>query len=131
MAKILVIEDDPDLRELFTDVLGRRHEVTASGTAADGLNVCRTIAFNAVVVDVTLPGESGTEFARELLTQEPSILLLFISGFPVNNWRGLDRENLEAIPVRSRAVLQKPFPPGQLDAAVVELLARSRANTAA
>src|SRR5205823_2204531 len=65
---------------------------------------------------------SGTDFAVNLLRQQPNIRVLFISGLPVEGWEENDAENLRHIPDGSCSVLCKPVSPQVLLDAVDALL---------
>lgn len=63
---VLVVEDDPDAREVLELLLARRgHEVQAVATGEEGLELLRERAFDAVLTDQNLPGMSGTEMLDE------------------------------------------------------------------
>ena len=82
---ILVIEDDPDVRDLSVQMLeglgyrvinaphaARARELLANGTHVD-----------LVLSDVVLPGgTSGPEFAEEARTLRPDLMVIFMSGYP-------------------------------------------------
>jgi DNA-binding response OmpR family regulator len=71
MAQILVVDDDPAIRQLLTDVLEMEgHEVR---TAPDGLAAVRTLEVlrpDCVVLDVMMPGLDGYGVLRSLRTQD-------------------------------------------------------------
>jgi CheY-like chemotaxis protein len=60
---ILVVEDDPDTRELMVDVLGMtgEHTIMRASSAAEGLRLLRTNACDIVLTDIGLPDVSGLE----------------------------------------------------------------------
>lgn len=65
MKTILIIEDDPDIRELLTYNLGSRgNEITGVGTAEEALALLPDKSFDLALVDLMLPGMSGIEFCR-------------------------------------------------------------------
>jgi PAS domain S-box-containing protein len=65
--RVLLIEDDPDQQKLLSHVLRReRMEVTACGSVEDALQLVAQQQFAVAVVDLSLPGQSGIQFAREL-----------------------------------------------------------------
>jgi DNA-binding response OmpR family regulator len=71
MAQILVVDDDPAIRQLLTDVLEMEgHEVR---TAPDGLAAVRTLEVlrpDCVVLDVMMPGLDGYGVLRSIRTQD-------------------------------------------------------------
>ncbi|WP_225763102.1 response regulator [Stenotrophomonas sp. Marseille-Q4652] len=67
MARILLIEDSPTDRAVFTQWLERAgHEVLATDNAEDGLQIARTEAPSLVLMDVVLPGMSGFQATRAM-----------------------------------------------------------------
>ena len=119
-VRILVVDDDQALRELLTDYL------TASGfavdTANDGVQMREHLghAFpDAIVLDLTLPGEDGLSLARELRkTSDIPILMLSARGEEIDRVVGLE--------VGADDYLPKPFSPRELLARLRALLRRVR-----
>lgn len=67
MARILVIEDNPDNLELMTYLLRAfGHEVRSAQDGAEGLEAVRREALDLIVCDVHLPKLDGYQVAREL-----------------------------------------------------------------
>lgn len=71
MARILLIEDSPTDRAVFTQWLERAgHEVLATDNAEDGLQIARTEAPSLVLMDVVLPGMSGFQATRAMSRED-------------------------------------------------------------
>ena len=113
--RILVVEDNDDLRHLFAEAL------TVAGfqvsQAADGLQALRAIDSNPpnlVVLDLRLPYFSGVEVRKDLASSivTRGIPVVIVSGSP---------EDLGDVPVE--CVLKKPVYPEQLVATVQRCLA--------
>ena len=67
MARILLIEDSPTDVAVLSQVLQRNgHEVLTSGSAEDGIEVCRRELPDLVLMDVVLPGMNGFQATRAL-----------------------------------------------------------------
>lgn len=67
MARILLIEDSPTDTAVLTRLLERHgHTVMASGSAEDGIEVCRRERPDVVLMDVVLPGMNGFQATRAL-----------------------------------------------------------------
>jgi DNA-binding response OmpR family regulator len=67
MARILVIEDEPDLQHLLRVNLQRDgHLVTVAGTGTDGLLVLRKQGIDLVLLDLMLPDRDGLEVCRTI-----------------------------------------------------------------
>ena len=65
--KVLVIEDDPDLAANLVDFLAARgHLVDAAGDGVTGLHLATTHSFDAILLDLILPGIDGITLCRRL-----------------------------------------------------------------
>jgi len=117
---VLVVDDEANIRELIGSVLEEecfRVVSAANGLAAltelqDGnLPIC------LVIVDMIMPGVSGTEVIRRLREQRPGLPAVLATGY-------IDRELATGLSKSGRIVLlTKPFRIEQLLAAVIEALA--------
>jgi len=121
-TKILLVEDDPEIRALLADFLGR--EGFAVATAAGGAEMDRRLARGAadlVVLDVMLPGEDGLSICRRLRTRgDMPILMLTAKGDDVDRIVGLE--------VGADDYLGKPFNPRELLARIRAVLRRTAAR---
>jgi two-component system, cell cycle sensor histidine kinase and response regulator CckA len=80
---ILIVEDNPDVRGLVTEVLQERGYTTLE--AADGEGAVRVFMENndkidLVIIDVVLPKKNGREVYEEIIKTNPNIKTLFTSG---------------------------------------------------
>src|SRR5215471_445905 len=67
MPSILVIEDEPDLREVLEFNLRQAgHEVLLAGRASEGLKTAKQRLPDLVILDLMLPDRPGTEVCRDL-----------------------------------------------------------------
>ncbi|BDI07683.1 response regulator [Sphaerotilus microaerophilus] len=117
--RVLVVDDDPTLRELLTDYLG------ASGFqvegAADGVQMRARMAQawpDVLVLDLMLPGEDGLSLAREL-RRHSDLPILMLSA------RGEEIDRVIGLEVGADDYLAKPFGPRELLARLRALLRRS------
>jgi CheY-like chemotaxis protein len=118
---ILLVEDEPALRELTRTVLAARgynvieasHAEEAERLASDRRDGGK---IHLLLTDVIMPGVSGRELAKRVLARQPSMRVLYMSGYTYN----VIAENgtLE----RDVAFLQKPFTPSTLVEKVREVL---------
>jgi signal transduction histidine kinase/ActR/RegA family two-component response regulator len=116
---ILLVEDDPMVRELSAEVLERKgYEVLEAATPALAIEVCvrRTGTIQLLLTDVVMPGMNGGELARRVQQLRPDIRVLFMSGYT-------DNAVLHTGELRSGlAFIQKPFTPSALAKKVREIL---------
>ena len=121
-AQILVVEDDPDVAAGMHDFLAARGFVTDA--AADGpaaLALASTHDYDAIVLDLLLPGFGGLEFCRRLradLNRSVPVLML----------TALDRldDKLGGFDAGADDYMVKPFEPEELAARLRALIMRSR-----
>ena len=81
---ILVVEDEPALRELTTRVLqGAGYTVLQAASGADALAVLERHSgdVHLVFTDVVMPGMSGRELATRLASTRPHLRVLYTSGY--------------------------------------------------
>ena len=83
MARILVAEDDPSMRQFMTAALERvGHRIVM---AADGLEALAALErdpdIDLLLADATLPGMDGIELARHAGDRFPKLKIMFITGF--------------------------------------------------
>ena len=116
---ILVVEDQPDLRQFVCRALERNgHGALAAGHADQAFELIKEQAgaIDLVIVDMVLPGPSGLDLASWLDRDFPNLPILYISGH-------VDSIAMECIAHRSPdCVLLKPFTSSQLLARVNLLL---------
>jgi CheY-like chemotaxis protein len=79
--RILLVEDDPDIRESaceLLEVLG--HHVRAVASAEAAQEALGSSGFDVLFTDVSLPGRSGVELAREAVLHHPGLRVIIASG---------------------------------------------------
>ena len=118
---VLVVDDEQWVRDLVCRVLrdeGYRTLEAAHGGEALELVEAGTERVDLVVTDVVMPGMDGRELGRRLAQSRPTLPILYISAYDVNDIfrRGSPRS--------SAPFLQKPFPPTELISSVEQLLQR-------
>src|SRR4029077_12038073 len=91
-AHVLVVDDDRRLRALLSSYLVKHgHRVTVAPTAAKARAFLDGLAFDIIVLDVMMPGESGFDFAADLrVRSQVPILMLTARGDPEDRVRGLE-----------------------------------------
>ena len=78
-ASILVIDDEEVMREILEALLSREgHRVRLASTAEEGLELARTLPFDAAIVDVMLPGMDGITALDELkrINEELPVIMI-------------------------------------------------------
>ncbi|HXV36228.1 MAG TPA: response regulator, partial [Myxococcota bacterium] len=122
---LLVVEDEPALRRMTAGMLvgaGFRVLTAADGREALALFRAHRHEVRAVLLDLTMPGVSGSEVLSALRALDPDVRVVICSGY--SEVEVCSR--LDAIP---DAVLLKPFRPRELLARLREVLERPRGAT--
>ncbi len=121
VERVLVVDDDPALRELLSDYLTANGMVVeAVGDGAAMRSALLAGMPGAIVLDLMLPGEDGLSLARELRTHS-AVPILMLSA------RGEEIDRVIGLEVGADDYLAKPFGPRELLARLRALLRRSRA----
>ena len=94
MARILLIEDSPTDTAVLTRLLERHgHTVLTSGSAEDGIEVCRRERPDVVLMDVVLPGMNGFQATRALsrdkVTSAIPVLIVSTKGMETDKAWGM------------------------------------------
>jgi two-component system phosphate regulon response regulator OmpR len=118
---ILVVEDDPRLRERLARYLtGEGFRVTAAGDSVEARTQLRVINPDLMVLDVMMPGESGLDLTQSLRRENGDtlpILLLTARGAPEDRIAGFE--------AGADDYLGKPFEPRELVLRIRALLRRA------
>ena len=119
-AKLLVVDDDPELRELITAYLSKQgYDIVAVG---DGRAMDQALAasgIDLVILDLMLPGEDGLTIANRLKnTTDVPIIIVSAQGEDVDRIVGLE--------IGADDYIGKPFNPRELLARVRAVLRRVR-----
>jgi two-component system response regulator PilR (NtrC family) len=79
---ILVMDDEEIMREILETLLTREgYQVRLVGTAAEGLDLARTMPFDAAIVDLMMPGMDGISALDELKKIDDDLPVLMITAF--------------------------------------------------
>ena len=119
-VRVLVVDDEPLVTRVATRLLQRRGvtvESADSGLAAMERLTQDPMPFDAVLLDLSMPGMSGTEVLRRLRAELPDLPVIVCSGFgteAITDGLRADRE----------AFLQKPYTGAELDRALASVLNR-------
>jgi DNA-binding response OmpR family regulator len=81
MAKILLVDDDPDIRSLLKIMLtGQGHEVVEATDGTQALRQAEAEPFDLVLTDLIMPDKEGIETIMELRKKFPRIRIIAMSG---------------------------------------------------
>jgi len=116
--RLLVVEDNADARYLVCETLrALGHEVESVASGEEALPLLDQQRFDVLFTDVSLPGMSGVDLARQALQQKPHLALLFASGYGDELTKRLEF---------SAQALQKPYDIEQLQTVLEQIAAKVR-----
>jgi len=112
-TRILIVEDNPDLRYLLQHVLqDHQFEVAMANNGFEALRKLRHFLADVIVTDIFMPDKDGIETIQEVRQHYPKIKIVAISGGPSGSAR-IDYL-AQAKEFGADAVLRKPFSPFDL-----------------
>ena len=82
MAKILLAEDDDDMRRFLVKALENAgHEVVSYGEGLSAFERIKIESFELLLTDIVMPEMDGIELARRAAELDPTMKIMFITGF--------------------------------------------------
>ena len=123
MAKVLVVDDDPTVREVVVSYLkAAQHEVVEAEDGESVAAIVRDTPVDLVVLDLMLPGIDGLEVCRRLrATSDVPVIMLTALGSETDRVVGLERGADDYV--------TKPFSPRELVLRVESVLRRAGDRT--
>jgi CheY-like chemotaxis protein len=108
--RVLIADDEPDLRVLLRETIGDRYEVCEAADGGEAIRLAAVMRPDAVVLDIRMPGTDGLTVCRWLKTSPPlaTIRVILTSGAPADTH---DRPGFELL---ADYYLPKPFTPSTL-----------------
>jgi DNA-binding response OmpR family regulator len=104
MARVLVVEDEANLAQgLLFNLQAEGHEVRVEGDGEAALDTLRKRTFDAVLLDVMLPGRDGFEIAAALRSEGNYVPVLMLTA------RGRDEDVVKGFAAGADDYLAKPF----------------------
>ena len=127
-TKILIVDDDAELRELIAETLANYGY--ASESAKDGAEMCAALergGFSLVLLDIMMPGEDGLSLCRRLRahgTRWASLPVIYLTALQETT------DKVVGLEIGGDDYLGKPFQAGELKARGRALLRRASVNGA-
>ncbi len=121
MARILIAEDEPDIRELVAFTLRfAGHEVTTTSNGEEAVQQASQIIPDLILMDVRMPKMTGYDACRVMKTNPAlkDIPIVFLSA------KGQDSEIQTGLDAGAEDYLLKPFAPDQLTQRVRTILSK-------
>ena len=118
VVRLLIVDDDEALRQLMTTIFKRRPDVVAEcvGDGDAALKRLQASSYDAIVLDLMLPGTNGFDVIREMKKSAPNLLgrTIVLTAVSRSTLRDFDDAKLV------RRLMRKPF---ELDDLIGEVLA--------
>jgi CheY-like chemotaxis protein len=121
MAKILIAEDERDIRDLVAFTLRfAGHEVFAASNGEEAVEMAFKVDPDLILMDVRMPRMTGYEACKALKAnpEVKDIPVVFLSA------KGQESEIQQGLEAGAEEYLLKPFAPDQLTGKIKEILAR-------
>src|SRR5688572_3349718 len=125
IRRVLLVEDEPGLVMTLTDrLVAEGYEVESEGDAVNGLARASTESFDAILLDVMLPGGNGFDVCRTLRQRGVHTPILMLTA------RGQVVDRVVGLKLGADDYLVKPFEMAELLARIEALLRRSGTSAA-
>ena len=115
-SRILIVDDEPDITEILSDLLGDEHDCTTANSAERALALLSENEFQLVISDITMPGMSGLEMLPRAKSISPNTVMVMISGMQTVE------SAIGALRLGGFDYLMKPFDLRQVEAVVKRAL---------
>ena len=117
--KILIVDDEADLREMVTSILEQDgfKTIKTAGTVAEALKICRDWEPDLAILDVMLPDGNGFSLFEQMRTFT-EVPVLFLTA------RGEDEDKLKGLGLGADDYMVKPFLPKELSLRIGIILRR-------
>ncbi|HYK98625.1 MAG TPA: response regulator transcription factor [Candidatus Acidoferrales bacterium] len=119
--KVLVVDDEPDVRALVASALGYARtdiEVSEAGDGDEALELARRIAPDIVVLDLMMPMRDGFSVLEEL-RRESAVPVIVLTA------RGLEHDKIRGLELGADDYMVKPFSPRELVARIQAVVRRT------
>lgn len=117
---VLVVDDDRRIRDLLSTYLGTHgYRVTRAANASEARKALASLSYDAMVLDVMMPGENGLSLAKGLRDGGITVPVLMLSALSDS------KDRINGLSAGSDDYLVKPFEPEELLLRLQNLLRRS------
>lgn len=114
MLKVLVVEDEVELLELYDLILSKDYIVFTTDSGREAINIFDRENPEVIIVDIRLPDVSGVEVTKHAKLKNPNVAVIGVSAY---------RERFkEALDAGAATVIQKPFLVKQIHKVIEDVL---------
>lgn len=115
IEKILVVDDELIVRQLFKRILGKNYEVTVAESGEDALEKFKQQKFDIAFIDVVMPGMDGIATLKAIKEIDSKTPCVIITGFAV------DEKIKEALLLNAIDYIYKPFGAKEIEAVLTKI----------
>lgn len=113
VERILVIDDEPLLRNFLSETLRRRNiEVHTAENGQKAINLLKTLVFDMVITDMKMPDMTGLEVLKKTKELSPQTIVIIVTAY------GSIENAVEAMKLGAFNYLIKPFSPDTIEAVI-------------
>jgi len=104
VAKVLIVDDETNMRRTLTDILlDEGYEVASAATGEEAIELCASNEYDVILMDVRMPGIDGVEAFRKIRRHREGVRVILMSAY------GLDDLKHAALDEGAVAFLAKPL----------------------
>lgn len=119
--KILVIDDEDVILQLFRDILTRiNYEVKTATSGKEGIKLFEDERFDLIITDIKMPGISGIDIIRHVRENNNEVPIIVVTG------HGTIDIAIDSLKLGSQGFILKPFTPEEIEAAIVDAMEKTR-----
>jgi two-component system KDP operon response regulator KdpE len=123
-GKVLIVDDEAAVRRaLHTTLFTLGFDIGEAATGDEALALCRILKYDAVLLDINMPGKNGIETCAELRRLQPLLAILMISVIED------EERKVEALEAGADDYVTKPFHIRELTARIRAALRRARTTS--
>jgi DNA-binding NtrC family response regulator len=124
MARILVVEDDEDMRSLLKEfLLEEGYEAVLAGNGLEALRKLAQQPFDLVLTDIRMPGPTGLDILPAVKRLRPEVVIVVITAF------GSEEVFRQSVQKGATAYLEKPIHFYRLKALIQELVSSRKGES--
>lgn len=117
-ARLLVVEDDPEMRDLLRKVLEKEgYQISVAANGHEAIGSISRAPFDLVVTDMLMPDDGGLELLQIIREAQPTLPVIIITAF--GDWGSYSR----ALELGAAAFISKPLKMAELIGAIHTALA--------
>ncbi|MBI5188742.1 MAG: response regulator [Nitrospirae bacterium] len=119
--KILVIDDEDVILQLFRDILTRsNYEVKTATSGKEGIKLFEDERFDLIITDIKMPGISGIDIIKHIRVNNNEVPIIVVTG------HGTIDIAIDSLKLGSQGFILKPFTPEEIRAAIVDAMEKTR-----